>query len=360
MLSHNPGAEGSEIMSKLMKTAALATAVLLIGHSAFAEITVTVNDEVLPADGQTPVIINDRTYVPLRKIFEALGAYVEWDGDTQTVFAYKRMKTVSMTVGASEYYVDAVAKSLDAPPVIIDERTMIPVRAVSEALGAEVVWNEPNRTVSVSERRGAHQIRDVYLDFWESNESGRVVLTGRAAYPEIISGVTEVTAAFNEFMSGEAEELCDKAAAELGQEVKQTPESAAALPYMFEHSFDITYDSNDIISIRFADSTFTGGAHSDYRMSAVTYNLATGAQVEATELFGTDEQSVRASVKAEFERMLAEKPEGFFSDAESCIDEALDKMGWYLAEDGVHFFVNPYIIAPFARGTVEAVIPIKH
>ena len=344
-------------MNKFVKAAVLPAVLLLSVRAAFAEVTVTVDDEVLSFGDQPPVIVNDRTYVPLRKIFESLGAYVEWDNDTKTVFAHKRMKTVSMTVGELDYYVDGEVKTLDTPAMIINDRTMIPVRAVSEALGAEVLWNAPNKTVAISGRYDTHQIRDIYLDFWESDEDGRVLLTGRVAYPEIISEVTEIAAAFNEFMEGDAEEVCDTAVIEFLPYAVESSVQEGFLPYMFERNFDVTYDRNNLISMYFVNSSFTGGAHPNYYMYAMTYNLETGKLLDVTDVLDSDEQSIRAEVRSEFEELIADNPESFFGDALECLDEALAELGWYLAEDGVHFFVNPYMIAPYASGVVEVIIP---
>lgn len=100
---------------------------------------------------QEPVIKNSRTLVPFRKIFEALGAEVEWYNDTQQVIGRLGDREVSLLIGEK---VMLVNKSdtiiLDAPPVIINSRTMVPLRAISEALGMEVNWNNSNRVITIN------------------------------------------------------------------------------------------------------------------------------------------------------------------------------------------------------------------
>lgn len=119
--------------------------------SAFAandDITVTVNDEVLNFDVM-PQIINDRTVMPMRAIFEALGADVSWDSETRTVTAIKDDTTVKMTIGSNVMYVNDKPIELDVAPLIIDERTLVPGRAVAESLGADVSWDGETRTVVI-------------------------------------------------------------------------------------------------------------------------------------------------------------------------------------------------------------------
>jgi len=97
-----------------------------------------------------PVAEQGRTLVPLRAIFEALGADVQWDGATRTVAATKAQTTVRLTVGVRTAYKDGTPIALDVPAKIINGRTLVPLRFVSEALGCKVDWNGDTRTVTIS------------------------------------------------------------------------------------------------------------------------------------------------------------------------------------------------------------------
>lgn len=99
--------------------------------------------------GLQPRIINDRTMVPLRSIFEALGATVKWDNSTKTVTSVRGDITVKLTIGDHEMKKNDTAIALDSPAVIVDSRTLVPVRAVSEAFGCKVLWNDETKTVSI-------------------------------------------------------------------------------------------------------------------------------------------------------------------------------------------------------------------
>ena len=112
------------------------------------EIKVIVKDEEKVFD-QMPVIVDGRTLVPMRGIFEALGAPVYWDDTTKTVTAKKSGKTISLVIGEKTAVVDGEIKTMDVAPEIINGRTMVPVRFISEALGEEVGWDADTRTVIV-------------------------------------------------------------------------------------------------------------------------------------------------------------------------------------------------------------------
>ena len=99
---------------------------------------------------QNPVIYNDRTLVPMRKIFEALGAQVEWDGETQTVTGVRGDKTVKLSIGSSVMTVDGQSVMLDTMPVLLNGRTLVPARAIAEGLGCTVGWNEQEYAVLIS------------------------------------------------------------------------------------------------------------------------------------------------------------------------------------------------------------------
>lgn len=98
---------------------------------------------------QPPVNSNGNVLVPLRAIFESLGATVEWDSSTQTVTATREGRTVVLTIGSKTAYINGVAVTLSAEPQLVNGYTMVPVRFVSEAFGGEVEWNGEASSVVV-------------------------------------------------------------------------------------------------------------------------------------------------------------------------------------------------------------------
>lgn len=101
---------------------------------------------------QTPVVYNDRTMVPMRKIFEELNAEVSWDAATQTATGKRGDRTVKIAIGDNKMYINHKEVTLDTAPMILGDRTLVPVRAVAEGMGCEVGWDGPKRIVEITPR----------------------------------------------------------------------------------------------------------------------------------------------------------------------------------------------------------------
>jgi len=132
-----------------------------VDASAQKAIDVIVDGKALELD-VAPIIVNDRTMVPMRAIFEALGANVTWIPEGRTIIAtHSNGIYVVMQIDNELMIVDKAGAqdskkhvTLDSAPFIKDDRTLVPARAVSEALGASVDWDADTRTVTVAKSEG--------------------------------------------------------------------------------------------------------------------------------------------------------------------------------------------------------------
>lgn len=97
-----------------------------------------------------PILLDGTTLVPLRKIFEALGAKIEWVQSTQTVIAKKKNLVITYTIGALTGKKNNEIINLPLAGQLIEGNTMIPLRFVSEAFGAKVVWEDHSRSILIS------------------------------------------------------------------------------------------------------------------------------------------------------------------------------------------------------------------
>ena len=112
-------------------------------------ITVEINHRPVNFD-VPPQIINDRTMVPMRAVFEMFGMSVEWNGETRTITASQNDKVIKMQIDSHVMLVSSEARYLDVPPTIVQDRTLVPVRAISEALGCKVDWDGETRKVTIT------------------------------------------------------------------------------------------------------------------------------------------------------------------------------------------------------------------
>lgn len=142
-------------------TARVAAAVALAAVASFAPqaapaqgVAVIVNGQTMSFD-QPPIVQTGRVFVPLRGVFENLGASVVYAGGQ--INATGRGRTVSLTIGSTHAIVDGQPVTIDVAPFIVGARTMVPLRFIAQSLGATVDWNDTTSTVTIASGRGGHQ-----------------------------------------------------------------------------------------------------------------------------------------------------------------------------------------------------------
>lgn len=150
------------IFKALSSAAATAVALTALpGCTALAkDVNIVIDGEELNLD-VAPQIIDGRVMVPIRGVLENLGALVKWDDETQTVSARKSSKTVSLEIGSNDVTLDkgetnddGSAKTetiqTDVAAQLVSDRTLVPLRVISEAMGYSVDWNDETYTVSIT------------------------------------------------------------------------------------------------------------------------------------------------------------------------------------------------------------------
>lgn len=139
-------------------------------------------DGKLESFDQSPLVLDGRTLLPLRAIFERLGAQVTWDEATQTITATRGNHRVTLRVGSAEAIIDGRSVTLTTPPVILQGRTYVPVRFVSEALGGYVGWDAQRQVVSITradESRAGRTRAEIQARWLEAQPRATQSLDGR-------------------------------------------------------------------------------------------------------------------------------------------------------------------------------------
>lgn len=135
-------------------TAIIAIGMLLLsGTIAFADAQVTVkldsSDIVFP-DAQPFIDARNRTLVPIRFVSEAMNAVVEWENDTQTVLIQKDQDSIKYTIGEMKGYLNGEMRVFDTYGILKEDRTFVPLRFISEMLSCNVDWDETTNTVYIA------------------------------------------------------------------------------------------------------------------------------------------------------------------------------------------------------------------
>ena len=116
--------------------------VILRGVNDFTDTTVSFPD-------QKPVIVDGRTLVPARGVFEELGYQVDWDSETSSAIVAGNDVTIRIPLGSTTLYKNDKEVTIDVPAQMINSRTMIPLRAISRALNLQVEWDSASKSAIV-------------------------------------------------------------------------------------------------------------------------------------------------------------------------------------------------------------------
>ena len=174
---------------------------LAVAASAFAEsktMTLKIGDpylyvdgakqEIDPGRGTKPVIIKSRTLVPIRAIIEAMGGSVDWMAAEQKVTVKLVDKTVDLWINKTTLKVDGVETTTDSAPVLISGRTMLPARKILESVGAAVEWDGATQTVIIKfERASESAIISAAADRFLSSGRGATI-SPEDVYNKVVVG----------------------------------------------------------------------------------------------------------------------------------------------------------------------------
>lgn len=143
-------------MNKRQKiSSALILSLCLINGVSAAEslrdIKIEINGKSVVSD-VAPFINNDRTLVPIRVISEKLGYSVNWDNQTRKVTVKNNDKSIELTIGKKEVNINGTHSSIDVAPMIKNERTFVPLRFISESFDNDVNWDKDTRTVKINKK----------------------------------------------------------------------------------------------------------------------------------------------------------------------------------------------------------------
>ena len=111
-------------------------------------ITVFIDGEQVDVE-QKLMMVNDHVLIPMRAVFEKLGAAVSWENETRTVTAVRDGTTIILRIGEEWFTKDGTVMDMDVPSIIYHDRTYVPLRAVSEALERTVSWDDATKTVTI-------------------------------------------------------------------------------------------------------------------------------------------------------------------------------------------------------------------
>lgn len=112
--------------------------------------TVNGTEKPIDSEGSAPVIVNDRTLLPVRAVVEEMGGTAAWEAGTKTVTLNYKNDEIKLVIDSLTATLNGESKTLDTAPTIINDRTMLPIRFIAESFKFDVDWNQGTQTVTIT------------------------------------------------------------------------------------------------------------------------------------------------------------------------------------------------------------------
>lgn len=409
----------------------MAAAVLLSSMA----VPISANDEIkLVAFGsrvecdQPPVVVEGRTLVPLRAAAEAVGAEVNWNGETKTVHIKSSSSRLQLTIGADQMALINEAENnsvslipLDVSAQIINDRTMLPVRAVAEGLKLNVDWDADTKTVSISanddsslEDNAENSIEETTGNAAASEEttidapsenttetatsSTRILSSTQSDYSKnskqktiaeekitaddvdlltvkVLYDEVDGNSTYNKFMAEKAEAIVSDYINKYSKEVKNKynnlarDEKKSFNTYHVEVTFDVTYADDKVISTLCTPAEYIAGSNNATSITALITD-ATGAKTLTIEDLTDNKVSTDTALELALERFnkkfkdsvnslqTTRKFQNIYFDFAVNGELTADKINLYLDSNGNYmFYTDRGVVAPYAEGIVIVCIP---
>ena len=331
------------------------------------QIIVRVNGILLQSDTEA-FIHEDRTYIPLRAVAEALDSDVSYEEDTQTAIIYSDTADIRMPVGSSTATVNGLAVQIPAPSILVNNRVMVPLRFVSEALDSQVTWFEgfndvPNivnvNSPSATTTQSGIGISSLYYSVYHVLEDfGDYQHTVSAeAYVPQFHGFDDV-----EFQESLNEEFhlqiagIESSMESAYQEYQDEPDSFYGASE--DCTFNIQNEQDKVITLQLSGYMYFGGAHGLEYISTYMIDLNQSKVLVLEDLFqpGADYE---AALIREINNLRASGLEDF-EDLEDVTEFPEEFRDFYFEDGNLMIYFPPYALASYARGHVEFPIPLEN
>ena len=345
-------------------------------------ISVEVNGVPLELD-VAPIIENGRTLVPVRAICEALGCEVEYSGGSQIAyetsnqcfdtsgvvdtFDVSELSSDNITITFGEQIImfnltlksvsiNGFAEPIDTAPRIINGRTLVPLRALSEALGANVVWEESLKKVLINKNEKSHDhiIKAVSNEFNIYDTDGTWIEVVKYSYPEIENSenddfIDKINYEYRRYV----EEFINENLIDVSQ-VKEFRDNYGMrpLPVVYELKYIVHTDKDGLLSITNFRYEFGGGIHGNSYRESRTFDLNKKKELTISDILKGDKLDRRTAIYKAFLK-------GYFTDRDEpwTFSGSCDNAKFYLKDMSLMLYFDIGGVASMAFGFPMAEIP---
>ncbi len=318
------------------------------------DIEVIINDSKIEFD-VNPFIENSRTLVPMRKIFESLGCTVDYYVDEegkQNIIAYRADENISLVIGSDKMEVSGTEVLIDVPAKIVEDRTFVPIRAISEALNEKVNWDGENYKVIINSEHGDYKILTKNLS--EHNDGFDISI----AYPMIENKDNDsFIEELNKKTENTAQENFENYKKSLEEEIGELRENGFDGKLSYSETYKVQCNANDVYSVTKYVYEYHGGPHPNTTLISENYNLKDKKEIKLSEVLERDEKEIQTFIYDTFKEKF--ESEGVFDDyVKDNLSQNAKKVNFYLNDTMVVLYFNQYDVTPYAYGipSVEFII----
>ena len=214
--------------------------------------------------------------------------------------------------------------------------------------------------ISAKERDSAYEVVQKKFEREYTGKNKTVLLRCDLRYPQFKGIEENASNQVNQIIEKNAimefSKNCKEARASIQDTIGDIPlgiEYQAWLPYSYQLTDEVTLNHKDYVSFYYTDFKWFGGAHPDTTIEGFSYNMNTGKQISPSDVLVLDEVGVKTYIANEAAKLYQTTPEIYFKEEIENLKKLDFEYGFYLTNEGVVFFFNPYMIAPYATGVVR-------
>ena len=327
------------------------------------KLDVIYNNDLLTFDVE-PIIENGRTLVPFRTIFETMGCavyYSEEDGK-QIVSARRADDSLVLTIGEKKMYSGGKEIDLDVPAKIKDGRTLVPLRAISEAFECDVDWAGDTKNVYICSPASAYTIHAQKFEETITDDEGNVLIEVVAYCPAIENPNESSTFdTINEDYKWDVDRFLEEA--------REKKEDALALrkqmgdafvPFVYELTYEQTYSIWGYLSFVSHKYVNLGGVHPTKTMESRTYHINNNVELSVSELLMEDQLDVslvKFVTNLFVDKLKEIAPESADIYTYDYVNEYLGYVQFYITHNSMVLYFNQGELAPYALGVISVEIP---
>ena len=323
------------------------------------------NNESITFDVE-PIIENGRTLVPLRAIFEAMGCavYYSIEDGKQIVSARRANDSLTLTIGENKMYFNGREIELDVPAKIKDGRTLVPLRAISEAFECEVFWYGDTKAIRIYSPANAYVINTKKVSETITDDEGNVLIETVAFYPVIDNPSNNPCFdTINFDYKWDADKFIEEARAKKEDAlILKEQMGEDFVPFVFELTYEQTYRVWGYLSFINHKYIDVGGAHPTKTMESKTYCTSLETEMSVSEVI--DERMLETSLSDYVTNLFAQKLKEIAPDSTETytydyVRENIGYLQFYLTKNSLVLYFNQGELAPYALGVISVEVPIE-